>query len=145
MISMGLLVAAAGLFGLLLSDVGPGTRILLLPSASVPIKASSEAGDTVSALSIVECAWVDDGLRVVGKVWSSWESPARIAVSGVDESQAGIAVSPALARRERLVPEAQVGDFVVTIPWADYSVQFSLLSESRTSEQAVADPVSCPP
>jgi hypothetical protein len=114
---------------------GPAERaasIVFVPGQGVASGKSSEVG----TVEIRSCRSTSDGLLVQGRV-SVTDGATAMVVSPGPIDGGGVGVSAGYASSASKVREAEIGDFVITLPWASASSSFEVLDPEAPSEAPV--------
>jgi hypothetical protein len=83
-------------------------------------------GPVRSSLEIRTCTVRAEGVQVRGNI-SSEDENATVAVWDVDQNGSGVRAGQAYAWHAGLLPDAEVGDFVVVLPWRSPRLNFAVV------------------
>lgn len=121
---------------------GPPARVGTI--AFVPgVQATGRTLDEAPGLTIVSCRPTVDGLLVTGHIDTS--ADAAILVSPGPADLGGVGVSQGYAISAGKVAEAGLGDFQVTLAWAEEDASFAVIDPRAAAQAPRAGPaVGCP-
>lgn len=135
-------VLAVGIGGVGAQQPTQGQIVFVPTSHGAVDKVRDEAS---GQLQIFSCDETDAGLRIQGSIEAATSGLLTVGVGDFDPNAAGIRVSRAYASDAAVVEGAVPDDFVVTLPWADDTASFSLMSGAGERWEASEAVVACPP